>query len=86
MNWARLLERVFEIDLEHRPQCGGEFKIIAAIEVPAVIVTILTHLGLPACVPPRSPARPLALFRAAGSARHKRFCNGADDPARPAHA
>jgi hypothetical protein len=49
----------------HCPQCGGEFRIIAAIEEPAVIVRILTHLGLPARAPPRSPARPLALFQAA---------------------
>jgi hypothetical protein len=65
MGWARLLKRVFDIDLEHCPQCGGEFKIIAAIEEPAVIVRILTHLGLPARAPPRSPARPLRLFQAA---------------------
>ena len=65
MGWARLLKRVFDIDLEHCPQCGGEFKVIAAIEEPAVIVRILTHLGLPARAPPRSPARPLALFQAA---------------------
>ena len=31
ISWARLLERVFEIDLEHCPNCGGEIKIIAAI-------------------------------------------------------
>ena len=43
----------------------GKMKIIAAIEDPAVIAKILTHLGLPARAPPRSPARPLALFRAA---------------------
>ena len=65
LGWARLLKRVFDIDVEHCPQCGGDFKIIAAIEEPAVIVRILTHLGLPARAPPRSPARPLALFRAA---------------------
>ena len=65
MGWARLLKRVFDLDLEHCPQCGGEFKSIAAIEEPAVIVRILrilTHLGLPARAPPRSPARPLALL------------------------
>ena len=65
IGWARLLKRVFDIDLEHCPQCGGEFKVIAAIEESAVIVRILTHLGLPARAPPRSPARPLALFQAA---------------------
>jgi len=40
-----------DLDLEHCPQCGGELKIIAAIEEPAVIVRILTHLGLPARAP-----------------------------------
>ena len=65
LGWARLLKSVFDIDLEHCPQCGGDLKIIAAIEEPAVIVRILTHLGLPARAPPRSPARPMALFQAA---------------------
>ena len=65
MGWARLLRRVFDIDLEHCPQCGGEFKIIAAIEESAVIVRILKHLGLRARSPPSSPARPLPVFQAA---------------------
>ena len=67
LGWARLLKRVFEFDLEHCPQCGGEFRIIAAIEEPALIVKILTHLGLPARAPPRSPALP-ALARSGGIA------------------
>jgi hypothetical protein len=37
---TRLLKRVFDIDLEQCPQCGGDFRIIAAIEEPAVIVRI----------------------------------------------
>ena len=45
MGWARLLKRVFNIDLEHCPQCGSELKIIAAIGKPAVIVRILTPYG-----------------------------------------
>ena len=57
LSWARLLKRVFDIDLEHCPRCGGPLKIIAAIEHPPVIAKILTHLGLPARAPPRSPAR-----------------------------
>ena len=65
MGWPRLFRRVFDIDLEHCPQCGGELKIIAAIEEPAVIVRILTHLGLPAAARPRSRAGPLDLFQAA---------------------
>jgi len=30
MSWARLLKRAFDIDIEHRPNCGGAPKIIAA--------------------------------------------------------
>jgi hypothetical protein len=37
----------------------------AAIEEPAVIARILTHLGLPTRAPPRSPARRPDLFQAA---------------------
>jgi hypothetical protein len=65
MSWACLLKRVFDIDVEHCPNCGGRLKIIAAIVDPQVIVKILTHLGLPARAPrPRAPARPLPLFQA----------------------
>lgn len=56
LSWARLLKRVFELDLEHCPNCGGELKIIAAILDQPVIEKILTHLGLQARAPPRAPA------------------------------
>jgi hypothetical protein len=45
MSWARLLKWVFDIDIEHCPNCGGTLKIIAAIKEPSVIARILTHLG-----------------------------------------
>ena len=61
LSWAKLLKRVFEIDMEHCPNCGGEFKSIAAILEQPVIEKILTHLGLQARAPPRSPARGRAL-------------------------
>ena len=64
MSWAQLLKRVFDIDIE-RCVCGGKLKIIAAIEAPALIERILTHLGLSAQPPPRSPARRVELFQAA---------------------
>jgi len=60
-----MLKRVFDLEIEHGPRCGARLKIIAAIVDPQVIVKILTHLGLPARAPPRSPARPLPLFQAA---------------------
>jgi len=61
LSWATLLKLVFEIDMEHCPNCGGELKIIAAILEQPVIEKILTHLGLQARAPPRATARDQAL-------------------------
>ena len=58
ISWARLLKRVFDIDMQHCPNCGaGELKIIAAILERQVIEKILTHLGLDPQPPPRGRAR-----------------------------
>ena len=57
ISWARLLKRVFEIDIERCPHCGGNMKIIAALLEKATITKILDHLGLPARAPPRAPAQ-----------------------------
>ena len=65
MRWAQLLKRVFDIDIERCPHCGGQLKLIAAIEDAAAIARILTHLGLAAQPPPRVPARRVDLFQAA---------------------
>ena len=65
IGWARLLKRVFGIDIEHCPNCGGELKIIAAILERAVIGRILTHLGLQARAPPRAPAPETTALHAA---------------------
>jgi hypothetical protein len=43
LSWAKLLKRVFDLDLEHCPNCGGELKIIAAILEQPVIEKILTR-------------------------------------------
>ena len=56
MTWARLLKRVFDIDIE-RCECGGKLKLIAVIEEPAVIEKILMHIGLDPQPPPIAPAR-----------------------------
>jgi len=43
--WAQRLKRVFNIDIEICDKCGGDVRIIASIEDPAVISKILTHLN-----------------------------------------
>ena len=44
MTWAQRLKRVFGIDIETCPACGGALRIVACIEDSAVIKKILTHL------------------------------------------
>jgi hypothetical protein len=86
MSRARLLNRVFDLDLEHCPQCGGEFRIITAIEEPTVIVRILAHLSLPVRALSRSPSGQMAFFKADQCSRKERFCGRTDNSARHALA
>jgi len=44
ITWAKRLKRVFDIDIETCDKCGGDIRIIASIEDPAVIQKILAHL------------------------------------------
>ncbi len=44
MTWAQRLKRVFNIDIQSCDKCGGQLKVIAAIEDPQVIKQILDHL------------------------------------------
>ena len=60
-----IARRVFDIDMKHSPHCGGQLKLIAAIEEPAAIARIVTHPGLAAQPPPRAPAVRVDLFAAA---------------------
>ncbi len=64
MTWARLLKRVFDIDVE-RCTCGGKLKLIAVIEEPDAIEKIPKHVGLYPQPPPRDKARQVELFEAA---------------------
>ena len=58
LNRARLLKRMFDIDMQHCPNCGtGELKIIAAILERPVIEKILSHLGLDPQPPPGGRTR-----------------------------
>lgn len=44
MNWAQRLKRVFAIDIESCPECGGNVQVIACIEDPQLIAIILAHV------------------------------------------
>ena len=65
LSWAQLLKCVFAIDMTTCPQCGGTLTLLAAIEDPAVIIKILTHLGWPSRAPPKAPARLNAFMQTA---------------------
>jgi hypothetical protein len=57
-SWARLLKRVFALDMARCPWCQeGSLRIIAAITQGEVIRKILCHLKLAADPPPIAPAR-----------------------------
>ncbi len=57
VSWARLLKRVFKIDVEECLACGGKVRIVAAIEDPPIIKKILEHLGLPTVPPSTAQSR-----------------------------
>jgi len=59
MSWARRLQRVFGIEIEACARCGGNLKIIASIEEPAVIARILVHRDRP-CGTPQPELAPKA--------------------------
>jgi hypothetical protein len=57
-NWARLLGRVFALDMTTCPFCRcGSLRIIAAITQESVITRILCHCKLASLQPPIAPAR-----------------------------
>ena len=57
-SWARLLKRVFALDMARYPWCQrGSLRLIAAITHGEVIRKILRHLKLAVDPPPIAPAR-----------------------------
>jgi hypothetical protein len=57
-SWARLLQRVFDVDMARCPFCHqGTLRIIAVITQGEVIRKILRHLKRAADPPPIAPAR-----------------------------
>jgi hypothetical protein len=57
ISWAKLLSRVFALDMGNCELCGGDMKAISAVIKQEVVVKILTHLGLPARAPPIAPSK-----------------------------
>ena len=57
MGWAKMLRRVFDIDVQTCQKCGGKIKIISAILSGQVIKRILSHLGENTKVPELAPSR-----------------------------
>ena len=45
-SWARLIQKIYEVDPLVCPKCKGAMRIISSIEEPSVIRAILDHLGL----------------------------------------
>lgn len=44
MSWMQRLKRVFAIDIETCPDCGGKLRVIACIEDSSLIEQILGHV------------------------------------------
>ena len=45
-NWARLIQKIYEVDPLTCPKCSGKMKVISVIEDEDIIIKILKHLGL----------------------------------------
>jgi len=45
-NWARLIQKIYEVNPLICPKCRGNMRIISSIEDPSVIRAILDHLGI----------------------------------------
>ncbi|TWW09642.1 hypothetical protein E3A20_12340 [Planctomyces bekefii] len=54
---AKLLKRIFKIDVGTCPVCGGDLVIGGAIQDPAEIRRYLHHVGIEEHPPPVAPAR-----------------------------
>ena len=60
--WAKLLQRVFAIDVLECPRCGGKMNILATIHPPEATAAILESLDLS----PRAPPLAAPSLRAGG--------------------
>ncbi|NJN05487.1 MAG: IS91 family transposase [Rhodobacteraceae bacterium] len=58
MTWMQRLKRVFAIDIETCPKCGGRLRVIACIEDPDTIAKILEHIRSREAAEPSQPRAP----------------------------
>lgn len=56
--WAALMRRALALDVLACPRCGGRLRVVATIQDPAVVRTILAHLKLAPGPDPPGPAPP----------------------------
>ena len=62
-NWARLIQKIYEVDPLRCPKCQSQMRIIAFIEDDEVIKKILKHLDLwdkKASPPPKADSPPMS--------------------------
>jgi len=57
LEWAVMMKRTWGFDVLACPRCAGRMRVIATYTEPAVVRTILEHLGVRASPLPRAPAR-----------------------------
>ena len=66
-SWARLIQKIYEVDHLVCPKCKGIMRVIGSIEDPSVIRDILNHLGLwlvRSRPPPKAHAPPIREYAA----------------------
>ena len=56
-SWARLIQKIYNIDLLICPKCGGDMMIVAFIEDYKVVKKILDYLGIYELERKRPPPR-----------------------------
>ena len=56
--WARMIQKIYEVDPLRCPKCNGAMRILAFIEDQEVIRKILSHLGLWKRTPRAPPPPP----------------------------
>ena len=60
-SWAKLLRRVFKVDVSVCPTCGGAMKIVGFITDPEQVAHALGGTGMAPRAPPRASSSQLEL-------------------------